>query len=61
MPDIGKPVDQEGCDDATDVTHWGADKDTKIPEMQETDLTSSFSSDSSYLPPNPQVNSSPNL
>lgn len=36
MPDAGEPVDQEWCDNATDVTHGGADKDPEIPEMQET-------------------------
>lgn len=39
MPDVGEPVDQERRDDATDVTHGGADEDTEIPEMQETDVT----------------------
>lgn len=51
MPDVGQPVDQERCDDATDVTHGGADEDTKIPEMQETDLTFQLSQCSRYLPP----------
>lgn len=42
MPDISEPVDQERCDDATDVTHGGTDKDTQIPEIQAADLVSSF-------------------
>lgn len=33
-PDVGEPVHQERCDDATDVTHGGADEDTKIPGTQ---------------------------
>lgn len=57
MPDVGEPVDQEWRDNATEVTHGRADKDTKIPETQEADLTFSLSPDSSYPPPRLQINS----
>ena len=53
MPDVGEPVDQEGGEDAPDVTHGGADEHPEVPETQDTEVSFCFSQDRSYLPPLP--------
>ena len=50
MPDVGEPVDQEGGEDAPDVTHGGADEDPEVPETRDTRVSFCLSQDRSYLP-----------
>ena len=42
VPDVGEPVDQEGGEDAPDVTHGGADEDPEVPETRATVFPSAY-------------------
>lgn len=50
MPDICQPIDNEWSYDPTDVTHWRADKNTKIPVKINVEAIIYITAESNIIP-----------